>query len=281
MKVLRSIPKIRNQITLIKKQRKTIGFVPTMGYLHAGHLSLVRAAKKENDVTVMSIYVNPTQFGPQEDFAKYPRDISRDLKLAQKAGVDIIFLPRNKDMYPRGYLTYVKVQKITDTLCGGKRPEHFCGVCTIVAKLLNITSPDKAYFGQKDAQQALVIKKMAEDLNIPVQIKVMPIIREIDGLAMSSRNVYLSPEEREDAVVINKALFLARQQFLRGEKNSNKILSSIKRLISSKHSAKIDYVKIVDTENLLPIKIIKGEALIAIACYIGKTRLIDNIILRG
>ncbi|MFH1777922.1 MAG: pantoate--beta-alanine ligase [Candidatus Omnitrophota bacterium] len=278
MKVLKNLSRTSKIIAGLKKKGKIVGFVPTMGYLHPGHLSLVHAAQRDCDVVVLSIYINPVQFGPHEDFAKYPRDLTRDLRLARMAGVDIVFLPHDTAIYPPGYLTYVKVEQITKTLCGASRPEHFNGVTTIVAKLFNIIQPDIAYFGQKDAQQAIVVKKMVYDLNLPVKIKVMPTLRDKDGLAMSSRNIYLSPQGRKDALILNQALFLAKKKIIEGERCASKIISSIKKLLSSKGSVTIDYVQIVDTKVLRPVETMRGEILIAIACYIGKTRLIDNII---
>lgn len=263
----------------LKQKGKTIGFVPTMGYLHKGHLSLVRQAKKNCDITVMSIYVNPLQFGSKEDFKKYPRDLKRDAQMAEKVGVDYLYIPEHKQMYPEGYLTTVEVDKMTKVLCGASRPGHFKGVTTVVAKLFNIVLPDIAYFGQKDAQQAVVIKKMVKDLNMPLVIKVMPIIRECDGLAMSSRNIYLSQAKRKEALVLYNSLKLAKQLIDQGQKNASKITQAIKSLIRRMKSAKIDYVSIVDAENLMPKKKIKGKVLIALAVFIGKTRLIDNLVL--
>ena len=260
---------------------ETIGFVPTMGYLHDGHLSLARQARRDTDLVVMSIFVNPAQFGPKEDLKKYPRDIKRDEKLAQGAGVDVIFYPSAKAMYPDGYKTYVEVKELSGILCGSFRPGHFKGVATVVAKLFNVTACDIAYFGQKDAQQALIIKKMAEDLNMRLKIKVMPIIRERDGLAMSSRNKYLSPRERQEAVALHKALLLARSLILQGRKDCRFLINRMKKLIGSKKSARIDYIDIVDAHDLNPVKYIKGKVLIALAVWIGKTRLIDNIIING
>ncbi len=280
MIVIRSIKKLSCYIKGQKKKTKTIGFVPTMGYLHEGHLSLVRRARKETDTVVMSIFVNPTQFSPHEDFKEYPRNLKRDIKLAESCGVDVIFYPSVKSMYPEGYLTYVNVEKITSVLCGRSRLGHFKGVCTVVTKLFNLVQPDIAYFGQKDFQQAVVIKRMVKDLNIPVKIRVCPIIREKDGLAMSSRNTYLNEREREDAKVIYKALCKAKEMILEGERNLKVVTGKMKNLILSKPTSKIDYIAIVDTENLNPLEEIKGKILVAIACWIGKTRLIDNLIIK-
>jgi len=257
---------------------QTIGFVPTMGALHIGHLSLIRKARGENDKVVVSIFVNPTQFGPKEDYRRYPRNLKLDSHLCRKEGADVIFYPAVRQMYPVDYKTYVVVQDLSDCLCGKFRPGHFKGVATVVTKLINIVSPDVAYFGQKDAQQAIIIKKMAEDLNLAVKIKIMPTIREKDGLAMSSRNTYLSPSERKDAVVLYQALRLAADLIRQGNRNSLDIIRKMRQLINKRRSAKIQYISIVCPQDLKPVDKIKGEVLIALAVFIGKTRLIDNII---
>lgn len=280
MKLVDSISRITTLIKMLKKEGKAIGFVPTMGYLHEGHLSLVKAAKKHTDVVVMSIFVNPMQFGPKEDFEKYPKDFKRDEQLANDAGVDIIFYPSVKDMYPEGYSTYITVENLTDTLCGASRPAHFRGVTTVVAKLLNIVKPDVAYFGQKDAQQAIVIKKMVQDLNMDVEVKVMPIVRERDGLAMSSRNSYLSEDERRDAQILYQALKKAESLVGDGERSSKKIIKAMKDTIFVKPSVKLDYVSVVDTRNLRDVDTISKEALVAVAAHVGRTRLIDNVIVK-
>ncbi len=279
MRVFYKIPSISKEIIRLKKKNRLIGFVPTMGYLHKGHLSLMRQARKDTDVVVVSIYVNPAQFGPREDFKKYPRDLERDLRLCSSVGVDIVFNPDNREMYPEGYTTYVNLERLTDKLCGASRPGHFKGVATIVTKLFNIVHPDIAYFGQKDAQQAIIMHRMTRDLNFPIKIKVMPIIRERDGLAMSSRNIYLSPEEREEAIVLYKALCKAKRMIGSGERNSKKIKSAMRGIIEKAKAARIDYISIVDLENLEDIEKVAGKVLIALAVWIGKTRLIDNIIL--
>ncbi len=281
MKVVDTIPRMSTLVKIFKKKGKSISLVPTMGYLHEGHLSLVRAAKKHTDVVVMTIFVNPLQFGPKEDFEKYPRDLKRDEELATGAGADIIFSPSVKDMYPAGYATFVNVEKLTASLCGPARPGHFKGVTTVVAKLFEIVRPDIAYFGQKDAQQAIVIKKMADDLNMGIEIKVMPIIREPDGLAMSSRNIYLSAGERKEALVLHESLKRAGEMVKSGERDSKKIIKAMQELIKGVPTAKIDYISIVDTVNLKEIKTIAGEILIAVAVFIGKTRLIDNSLMKG
>jgi pantoate--beta-alanine ligase len=268
---------VSREIKSIKVKNKTIGFVPTMGYLHQGHLSLIHQAKKDCDVSIVSIFVNPTQFGPEEDYKNYPRNLKRDLKLAAGVGVDIVFVPQSEDIYPRNYRTYVNVEKLTDGLCGASRPGHFRGVTTIVTKLFNLVKPNIAYFGRKDAQQARVIEKMAEDLNLDIKIKVMPIVREKDGLALSSRNVYLNKEERKDALVLYEALKLAKKMILSGQGNSKKIILAMKKLIKNVKRAKVDYVSIVDIENLEKVATIKNRVLVALAVWIGKTRLIDNM----
>lgn len=279
IKVFKTIKATKEFINKEKYKGRSIGFVPTMGYLHEGHLSLIREARRENDLAVISIFVNPTQFGPKEDYKRYPRDFRRDKELAEKTGADIIFYPSVKEMYPDGYLTYAEVTDITERLCGKSRPGHFKGVVTVVAKLFNIVQPDIAYFGQKDAQQAIVIKRMVQDLNMEIKIKVMPIIREPDGLAMSSRNRYLSRDERKDAIVLYQSLNLAKRLIKNGVKDAGRIKSEMKQLITSKKNARIDYISIVDTKNLMELKRIEKGALIALAVYIGKTRLIDNIII--
>ena len=265
----------------LKEQSKKIGLVPTMGFLHEGHLSLIGIAKKNSDVVVVSIFVNPTQFGSNEDYNGYPRDLARDKKLLEKREVDILFIPRLKDMYPNGYTTYVEVEKLSRVLCGKSRPIHFRGVTTIVAKLFNIVRPDIAVFGGKDAQQAIIIKRMVKDLNFPVKIITGPTIREQDGLAVSSRNTYLSEAERKDAPVLHQALLLAKNLIEKGETDVNKIVSSIKKLIQKKKSAKIDYISIVRKDTLKPVSRIQGEVLIALAVRFGEARLIDNITIKG
>ena len=279
MQIIETIPRMSVAVRLLKKDGKSIGFVPTMGYLHEGHLSLARTAKKHNDIVIMSIFVNPIQFGPREDLDKYPRDLKRDEEMASQAGVDIVFYPSANDMYPSGFSTYVTVEKLTDGLCGESRPGHFRGVTTVVTKLFGIVKPDIAYFGQKDAQQALVIKKMVEDLNMGIDIKILPIAREKDGIAMSSRNVYLSKSERKDAGVLYEALTAARMLIDDGEKSSAKIIKTIETAIKAKPTAKVDYVSVVDAKNLKPVRTVSKGALIAVAAYFGKTRLIDNILI--
>jgi pantoate--beta-alanine ligase len=278
MKIVNDPVKAQKIIKELKLKRKSIGFVPTMGALHEGHLSLIRSSCKENDFTVVSIFVNPVQFGPKEDLNKYPRPIKNDLVLCKKAGVDLVFNPMAENIYPQGYKTWVTVDGLSKELCGKSRPVHFRGVTTVVAKLFNIIQPDAAYFGQKDAQQAVIIEKMTQDLNFPVKIQVMPTVRERDGLALSSRNIYLNRQERQDALVLPQVLNLAESVIKSGERNTKKVISLMRRFIAHKSSAKIDYVEIVDYNNLLPVRIISGKCLVALAVWIGKTRLIDNVI---
>jgi len=259
-----------------KRQRYSIGFVPTMGFLHAGHISLIEKARKENDRVVVSIFVNPIQFGPNEDFSKYPRDMNRDLKMCKQTGVDLVFVPQVQEMYPIINLAYVDIEALGENLCGAKRPNHFRGVCTVVTKLFHIITPDRAYFGEKDAQQLAIIQRMTQDLSFPIEIVPCPIVREPDGLAMSSRNSYLSSEERSAALVIPRSLAKARRMLLQGEKDAEVIRHIIEEEISREPLARIDYVDVVDACTLNWIDKIQGPVLTAVAVYIGKTRLIDN-----
>lgn len=253
-----------------------IGFVPTMGYLHEGHLSLVRQAKKENDKVVVSIFVNPLQFGPNEDLDKYPRDLERDKALLEKEGVNVLFYPSVEEMYPKDFLTKVSVRKITEVLCGASRPGHFDGVCTVVTKLFNIVKPDNAYFGKKDYQQLKVIERFVKDLDMDVNIVGMPIVREPDGLAMSSRNVYLSEEERKSALSLNKSFKVVEDALAKGVRSAEEIRKRVIDFISSHPYTKIDYVEIVDPETLEKVVEIKSNFLLALAVFVGKARLIDN-----
>lgn len=278
MRVIEKISDLKAIIRSQKSSGKTIGFIPTMGFLHQGHMSLVKASKDDNDFTIMSIFVNPTQFGPNEDFDKYPRDMARDTKLAEAAGVDVIFAPLKDEMYPAGYKTYVDVVDITNALCGKSRPGHFKGVTTVVTKLFNIVEPDKAYFGQKDAQQVIVLKKMVRDLNMNLEIVTCPIVRESDGLAMSSRNTYLTSEQRNGALVLSKSLFEAEQMIKDGERDVAKLIGHISEKISAISFAEIDYVEVTDIINLEKVDTINGKVLIALAVRFGNTRLIDNVI---
>jgi pantoate--beta-alanine ligase len=275
MKVIRTIGEMRQARRQIQG---TVGFVPTMGYLHEGHISLVKQAKNENDISVVSIYVNPTQFGPKEDFKKYPRDTERDLAMLEPT-TDFVFMPYDTDMYPEGYNTWVDVLGITEVLEGASRPGHFRGVGTVVTKLFNIVQPARAYFGQKDAQQVAMIKKMVDELNMDLEVVVCPTVRERDGLAMSSRNTYLDPEERRAGVVLYKSLMLAKELWQNGEKDAEAILKRMTALISTEPLADIVYISIADGKTLQEIKRVKAPALVSMAVKFGKTRLIDNITL--
>ena len=258
----------------------SLGFVPTMGYLHQGHLSLVKQARAESATVVVSIFVNPTQFGPAEDLSTYPRDPDRDLSLLQKENADVVFMPSNEEMYPQGFNSWVAVEKVTDRLEGSYRPGHFRGVTTVVAKLFNIVEPTRAYFGQKDAQQAIVIKKMVAELNMNLQVIVVPTVRESDGLAMSSRNVHLDSQDRQAATVLFRALTQAQQLWQKGEKNADLLRQAMVSLISKEQLAEVDYVSVADSQTLEELSEIDRTALASLAVRIGKTRLIDNIVLQ-
>lgn len=278
MKVITSPNQMQNLMLSLKKESKKIGFVPTMGYLHEGHLSLIKCSKKENDITVVSIFVNPLQFGKNEDLDRYPRDFERDKNLCEKESVDYIFYPDYKDMYPEGFQTYVEVEQLSKGLCGDYRPGHFKGVATVVLKLFNIVNPDNAYFGKKDYQQLKIIERMVKDLNLPIKVVGCPIVREKDGLAMSSRNTYLSPEERQSAIYIYKGLTEGKKLFEIGEKNNQKIKQAVIDTIKKAPLLKeIQYVELIDKDTLKPKEIAEKGDIIAVAVYIGKTRLIDNI----
>ncbi|WP_308780246.1 pantoate--beta-alanine ligase [uncultured Clostridium sp.] len=276
MKVINNINELRDLVREWKKEGLTIGFVPTMGYLHEGHESLIKRASKENDKSIVSIFVNPTQFAPNEDLESYPRDLEKDKELCNRNNVDIIFNPTPEEMYCDDFVTFVNMNGLTEGLCGKSRPTHFRGVCTVVTKLFNIVKADRAYFGEKDAQQLAVIKRLVRDLNIDIEIIGCPIVREEDGLAKSSRNVYLSKDERAAAIVLNRALKEAHRLINNGERNSCIIKKIIEDIISNEELAKVDYVEVVDALNLKKVDIIERDTLIAIAVYIGKTRLIDN-----
>ena len=271
-------------ISMMKTLRRditdSVGFVPTMGYLHDGHLSLVKQARTDNGITIASIFVNPTQFGPKEDFKTYPRNIEQDLALLKKANTDIVFIPSGEEMYPQGFNSWVDVQKITNRLEGERRPGHFKGVTTIVTKLFHIVEPTRAYFGQKDAQQALVIKKMAADLNMNVEVIIAPTVRESNGLAMSSRNTYLTPKERQTATVLFQALTKAQQLWQNGEKKAASLRKEMISIISKEPLAQIDYVSIADAQTLEELDEIDRQAMVSLAVKIGNTRLIDNIVLK-
>lgn len=276
-----------NTITNLKEERKkyrdaSIGFVPTMGYLHEGHLSLIEQSKNENDITIVSIFVNPTQFSPTEDFAAYPRDLEKDEGILNELNVDLLFYPDAEDMYPQGFATYAEVEKMSAVLCGKFRPTHFRGVATVVLKLFNIVQPDNAYFGQKDAQQVIILKRMTTDLNLDVTIKTLPIKRDPDGLAMSSRNVYLSPAEREAALRLPRALQQAKEQIEKGLRNVFEIKAGIESELKKSPLITTDYVEIVTLDQLQPVsgyEVDTSNTLAAAAIRVGKTRLIDNFIL--
>ena len=277
MQLIKSPKRMQRICREFRARDKIIGLVPTMGCLHEGHLSLVRIARERSDILVVSVFVNPTQFGPKEDFKSYPRDSKRDRSLLEKEGCDLIFAPRIGDMYPEGYLTYVTVEKITSKLEGESRPTHFKGVTTIVAKLFNIVQPDIAVFGQKDAQQAVVLKKMVEDLNYGIKMIIAPTVRERDGLALSSRNRYLTRAEREQATVLYQSLREAKSLIREGERSASRIVSRMKGRIREQPSAELDYIAITDARSLEPLRRLKGEVLISLAVRFGRARLIDNI----
>ena len=274
MKIVETIAEVRAQVKEWRAQGLSVGLVPTMGYLHEGHKSLIDRAVAENDKVVVSVFVNPMQFGPTEDLASYPRDLEHDAKLCEEHGVDLIFHPTPEEMYGDQFYSYVDMDVLTKELCGLSRPVHFRGVCTVVTKLFNIVTPDRAYFGQKDAQQLAVIKRMVKDLNMP--LTGCPIIREEDCLAKSSRNTYLSPEERKAALVLSRSIFLGKEMVEKGERDCKRILAAMTEEIEKEPLAKIDYVKIVDLDTMQQVEKIDRGILAAIAVYIGKTRLIDN-----
>lgn len=272
------IDAVRAQVKQWKREGKSVGFVPTMGYLHEGHGSLIEAARRENDKVVVSIFVNPMQFGPSEDLASYPRDLEKDSKLCESLGVDLIFHPEPEEMYHPGFSSFVDMTVLTEELCGLSRPVHFRGVCTVVSKLFHIVQPDRAYFGQKDAQQLAVIRHMVEDLNMDLEIVGCPIIREEDGLAKSSRNTYLSPEERKAALVLSRSIALGQKLVEDGEQDAGRVIAAMKEMIEKEPMARIDYVKAVDGRTMQRITNVQKPMLVAIAVYIGSTRLIDNFI---
>ncbi len=279
MKIITSIKEMRRASIDLKSKNKSIGFVPTMGALHIGHISLINEAKKYNDAVVLSIFVNPTQFVQGEDYNSYPRDIERDKITASDAGVDILFLPSADDMYPEGFKTFVHVEDITEALCGKFRPGHFKGVATVVLKLFNIVAPDRSYFGEKDYQQLLVVKSMVRDLNLNIEIAGMPTVREDDGLAISSRNDYLSGKERITAASIYRSLKMSQDMVKNGERKAENIINIMERIIKNEEGTKIDYISICDTDTLKDIELIDNKALAALAVRIGKARLIDNCVL--
>ena len=279
MNVLTTIEAMRSASRAAKTAGKRVGFVPTMGALHEGHLSLVRSAKAQCDVVAASIFVNPTQFGPNEDFSKYPRAFERDRELFAKEGVELLFAPAVEEMYPAGAVTYVTVEGISERLCGKSRPGHFRGVTTVVCKLFNIVEPDIAFFGQKDAAQVAIIRRMVRDLDIPVEIAVCPIVREADGLAMSSRNTYLDLQQRKAALVLYRSLQKVKREFESGESNAAKLAEQGRKLFAQEPSVRLDYLEIVAPDNLEALDNIESSALVAVAAFLGATRLIDNFIL--
>ena len=277
MKTITTTAGMRRWSEAARKKGRSVAFVPTMGYLHEGHLSLFARARREADVVAASIFVNPLQFGPREDLERYPRDLPRDARLARRARCDVLFVPKALDMYPPGYRTHVAVEGTDDVLCGRSRPGHFSGVVTIVLKLVNLVRPDVLLLGQKDAQQAVVIKRALDDLNAGVKVVVCPTVREKDGLAMSSRNSYLSPDERRRALGISKALFLARDAVLNGERRASAIRARMKTVLADFGVADVEYVEILDGTELTPLRRLGGDVLIAVAARVGRTRLIDNV----
>lgn len=281
MILCQDVAKLRELVANFKKENKSIGLVPTMGALHEGHASLINASAKENDITIVSVFVNPTQFGPNEDYEAYPRTLENDCIVAQNAGADVVFAPKNKDLYPNEDMTWVEVTgDITKVLCGRTRPIHFRGVTTVVSKLFNLSRADRAYFGLKDAQQTEVLRRMVDDLFFNVELRIMPIIREADGLAKSSRNTYLSPEERKSALILSKSLKLVKEAFNNGQRDVEAILNLVKDTIQSEKTSQIDYVEMYKLPGLKPVgNKIEGRVLLALAVKFGTTRLIDNVIL--
>ena len=278
MKIVGTVKEVREQVKEWKKQGLSVGLVPTMGYLHEGHKSLMEAARKDNDKVVVSIFVNPMQFGPTEDLATYPRDLDHDAALCESVGVDLIFHPEAEEMYEKDFCSFVDMTGLTEGLCRKTRPIHFRGVCTVVNKLFNIVTPDHAYFGQKDGQQLAVIKRMVRDLNMDIEIVGCPIVREEDGLAKSSRNTYLSPEERKAALILSKTVALGKE-LAKTEKDANKVVEAMKKNIETEPLAKIDYVEAVDALSMAPVEKLEGTCMLAMAVYIGKTRLIANTLI--
>ena len=281
MQLVKTIQQVRQKVSDARKMGKTIGFVPTMGALHTGHASLIEAAAKKTDFVVVSIFVNPTQFGPNEDFDSYPRTIDADSSLCEAAGADLIFAPEVNEMYPSKLLSWVIVDDITNYLCGLSRPEHFKGVATVCMKLFNVVMADFAFFGQKDAQQVVVIKRMVKDLNMPLEIISCPTIRESDGLAISSRNKYLSPKEREIATCLYKSLCRCRDMIASGIKDSQQIIKEMKEILEISPIVSLDYISLVDTESLEDLQIVTSEVLVAVAARVGSARLIDNMIIKA
>ncbi|MCI7038402.1 MAG: pantoate--beta-alanine ligase [Bacteroidales bacterium] len=281
MKVVKTIKEVREIVSSWRRDGLTVGLVPTMGYLHEGHQSLISKSVSENDRTVVSVFVNPIQFGPNEDLEAYPRDLKRDMEAVEAVGGDLIFNPEPAKMYPSHFTSFIDTTETTELLCGAVRPVHFRGVCTVVGKLFNIVTPDRAYFGQKDAQQLATIRRFVRDLNFGLEIVPCPIVREADGLAKSSRNTYLSPAERKAALILSKSLALGKKAVDEGERDASKVVSIITESLQTEPLARIDYVEVVDFENIQRVETISGETLVAIAVYIGKTRLIDNFIVNA
>lgn len=279
MEIIRTIEEMRGAVRKEKSRGRTVGLVPTMGYLHEGHLSLVQLARSEAAVTVVSLFVNPIQFGPKEDLKSYPRDFDRDAEMLRTAKTDYLFAPSDEEMYPREHRTFVEVHDLQDRLCGRTRPGHFRGVCTVVMKLFQVIEPDCAVFGQKDAQQALILRRMVADLNVPVRLIVAPIVREPDGLALSSRNTYLDAAERKAALVLSQCLAEARSMVDAGGRDAAAVLAAIRTRLEAEPRARIDYIEAVDPENLNPVAELRDGTLIALAVFIGRTRLIDNLII--
>ena len=278
MKIVKTVDEVRAQVKEWRKEGLSVGLVPTMGYLHEGHQSLIKKSAEQNDRTVVSVFVNPMQFGPTEDLESYPRDLEADARLVESTGGDLIFNPEPEEMYKDGFCSFVNMTGLPDALCGLTRPVHFKGVCTVVNKLFNIVKPDRAYFGEKDAQQLAIIMRMVKDLNMDIEIVGCPIIREADGLAKSSRNIYLTPEERKAAVILSKSVALGKKMVAEGEKDAKKIVTAMKELINSEPLATIDYVEMVDMDTMKTIDEVKGHVLCAMAVKFGKARLIDNFI---
>ena len=281
MEIIKTKDEMQKRSEELRSEGKHIGFVPTMGFLHNGHLSLLHMAIEKTDIVAASIFVNPEQFGPGEDFEKYPRDSERDHKLLEDMKCDILFSPSANEMYPPGYQSYVHVERLSEVLCGRFRPGHFRGVTTIVLKLFHIVKPKIAFFGQKDAQQAIIIQKMVRDLDLDIEVLIAPTVRELDGLAISSRNVFLSSDERKDAVVIYESLQNAKTMILEGERDSERVKHTMMEMILGNGGKKIDYIEIVKMDSLHPVNSIQGEVLIVLAVWIGNTRLIDNLILKA
>lgn len=280
MRIVTTKAELRTALHEARADGRTVGLVPTMGYLHEGHLSLVQAARRDNDVVVVSVFVNPTQFGPGEDYDSYPRDLARDAALVEGAGADVVFAPSPEEMYPAPQVAYVVVDgPMTQGLCGRSRPGHFRGVATVVTKLFNLVRPDRAYFGQKDAQQLAVVRRMVADLDLGVEVVGCPIVREPDGLAMSSRNTYLTADQRRDALVLHRSLEWARQQVADGERDAHALTDGIRRVLAEVPSARVDYVEVVDADTLQPLEVLAGRVLVALAVQVGKPRLIDNLVL--